>query len=80
MDVVFLKPVWLYLPDGSKERVIAETGDIAGISFDSVQGGVERRHYFRYNDYSITQTERGDYVVSPVDDLSVFHWRMVHLV
>ena len=68
MDVVFLKTVWLYLPDGSKERIIAQTGDNTGISFDSIQAGVERRHYFKYNDYSITQTERGDYVVSPVDD------------
>lgn len=68
MDVVFLKPVWLYLPDGSKERIIAQTGDDKGISFDSVQASVERRHYFKYNEYSITQTERGDYVVSPVDD------------
>ena len=68
MDVVFLKPVWLYLPDGSKERIIAQTGDITGISFDSVQGGVEWKHYFKYDKYSITQTERGDYVVSPVDD------------
>lgn len=68
MDVVFLKSVWLYLPDGSKERIIAETGDDTGIGFDSIHDGVERRHYFRYSDYSITQTERGDYVVSPVDD------------
>lgn len=68
MDVVFLKPVWLYLPDGSKERIIAQIGDDKGISFDSIQAGVERRHYFKYNKYSITQTERGDYVVSPVDD------------
>lgn len=68
MDVVFLKPVWLYLPDGSKERVIAQTGGDKGISFDSIQAGVERRHYFKYNDYSITQTERGDYVVSPIGD------------
>lgn len=66
--MVFLKPVWLYLPDGSKERIIAKTGDNNGIGFDSVNAGVERRHYFRYNDYSITQTEKGDYVVSPVDD------------
>lgn len=66
--MVFLKPVWLYLPDGSKERIIAQTGDSKGIGFDSVQAGVERRHYFKYNEYSITQTERGDYVVSPVDD------------
>lgn len=68
MDVVFLKQVWLYLPDGSKERIIAQTGDNKGIGFDSIQAGVERRHYFKYNDYSITQTKRGDYVVSPVDD------------
>lgn len=68
MDVVFLKPVWVYLPDGSKERIIAQTGDDKGISFDSICDGVERRHYFKYNDYSIMQTERGDYVVSPVDD------------
>lgn len=68
MDTVFLKPVWLYLPDGSKERTIAQTGDDKGIGFDSVQGGVERRHYFKYSDYSITQTKIGDYVVSPVDD------------
>lgn len=68
MDVVFLRPVWLYLPDGSKERVIAQTGDNNGIDFDSVHAGVEHRRYFKYNEYSITQTERGDYVVSPVDD------------
>ena len=68
MDVVFLRPVWLYLPDGSKERIISQTGDDKGIGFDSIHGGVERRHYFKYNEYSITQTERGDYVVSPVDD------------
>ena len=68
MDVVFLKPVWLYLPDGSSERIIAQTGDNKGIGFDSVHAGVERRHYFKYNDYLIAQTERGDYVVSPVDD------------
>ena len=68
MDVVFLKTVWLYLPDGSKERIIAQTGDNEGIGFDSIQSGVERKHYFKYNEYSITQTERGDYVVSPVDD------------
>lgn len=68
MDTVFLKTVWLYLPDGSKERIIAQTGDDRGIGFDSIHGGVERRHYFKYKDYSITQTERGDYVVSPVDD------------
>lgn len=68
MDTVFLKTVWLYLPDGSKERIIAQTGGDKGISFDSIQAGVERRHYFKYKDYSITQTEKGDYVVSPVDD------------
>lgn len=68
MDVVFLKTVWLYLPDGSKERIIAQTGDDMGIGFDSIRAGVERRHYFRHNKYSITQTERGDYVVSSVDD------------
>ena len=39
-----------------------------GIGFDSIQAGVERRHYFKYDEYSIAQTERGDYVVSPVDD------------
>lgn len=64
MDTVFLKTVWLYLPDGSKERIIAQTGDNKGIGFDSIQAGVERKHYFRYDEYSITQTERGDYVVS----------------
>lgn len=64
---MFLKPVWLYLPDGSKERIIAQTGDDKGIGFDSVHANVERKHYFKYNEYSITQTERGDYVVSPVD-------------
>ena len=68
MDVVFLKPVWLYLPDGSKERIIARTGDDKGIGFDSIRAGIERKHYFKYNEYSITQTERGDYIVSPVDD------------
>ena len=66
-DVLFLRPVWLYLPDGNRERIIAQTGDNTGIGFDSVQAGVERRHYFRYNKYSITQTEKGDYVVSPND-------------
>lgn len=65
VDVVFLKTVWLYLPDGSRERIIAQIGDDNGIGFDSIHGGVERRHYFKYKDYSITQTERGDYVVSP---------------
>ena len=68
MDAVFLRQVWLYLPDGSKERIIAQTGDSKGIGFDSVQAGVERRHYFKYNDYSIIRTEKGDYIVSPVDD------------
>nr|DAR43391.1 MAG TPA: nucelotide kinase [Caudoviricetes sp.] len=68
MDTVFLKTVWLYLPDGSKERIIAQTGDDKGISFDSIHDGVERKHHFKYNDYLITQTERGDYMVSPVDD------------
>lgn len=66
--MVFLKPVWLHLPDGSKERIIAQTGDNTGIGFDTVHAGVDVRRYFRYSDYSITQTERGDYVVSPVDD------------
>lgn len=65
---MFLKAVWLYLPDGSKERIIAQTGDSTGIGFDSIHDDVERRHYFKYDEYSITQTERGDYVVSPVDD------------
>lgn len=65
---MFLRQVWLYLPDGSKERIIAQTGGDKGISFDSIHGGVERRHYFKYDEYSITKTERGDYVVSPVDD------------
>lgn len=65
---MFLKTVWLYLPDGSKERIIAQTGDDKGINFDSIHAGVERRHYFKYDEYSITQTEKGDYVVSPVDD------------
>ena len=63
-----MRPVWLYLPDGSKERIIAETGDSIGITFDSVHAGVETRRYFRYTDYSITQTEKRDYIVSPVDD------------
>lgn len=63
-----MKTVWLHLPDGGKERIIAQTGGDKGIGFDSIQAGVERRHYFKYSDYSITQTERGDYVVSPVDD------------
>lgn len=68
VDTVFLRPVWLYLPDGSKERIIAQTGDDKGIGFDSVHADEGRRHYFKYDEYSITQTERGDYVVSPVDD------------
>lgn len=68
MDVVFLKSVWLYLPDGSRERIIAQTGDNERIGFDSIHAGVEVRRYFKYTDYSITQTENGDYVVSPVDD------------
>lgn len=66
--MVFLKPVWLYLPDGSKERIIAQTGDNTGIDFDFVHAGVKTRRYFKYTDYSITRTERGDYVVSPLDD------------
>lgn len=68
-DVVFLRQIWLYLPDGSRERIIAQTGDNERIGFDSVHAGVEHRRYFRYNDYSITQTEKGDYVVSPVDNV-----------
>lgn len=68
MDTVFLRQVWLYLPDGSKERIIAQTGDDTGIGFDSIQTGAERRHYFKYSDYFITQTDRVDYVVSPMDD------------
>lgn len=68
MDTVFLKPVWLYLPDGSRERIIAQTGDSKGVGFDSIRGGVEQRHYFKYDEYSITRTEEGDYVVSPADD------------
>lgn len=68
MDTVFLKTIWLHLPDGSKERIIAQTGDSKGIGFDSIQAGAERKHYFKYDEYSITRTERGDYVVSPVDD------------
>lgn len=74
MDVVFLKPVWLYLPDGSSERVIAQTGDDNGVGFDSVQAGVERRHYFKYNEYSITQTKRGDYVVSPDNEYEKIYY------
>lgn len=68
MDVAYLKPVWLYLPDGSRERIIAQTGDDKGIGFDSVHANEERRHYFKYDEYSIMRTERGDYVVSPADD------------
>lgn len=33
-----------------------------------MRAGAEQLRYFKYNKYSITQTERGDYVVSPVDD------------
>jgi hypothetical protein len=74
VDVVFLKPVWLYLPDGSKERIISRTGDSKGIGFDSLQAGVERRHYFKYNEYSITQTERGDYVVLPDNEYEKIYY------
>ena len=74
MDTVFLRPVWLYLPDGSKERIIAQTGDGTGIGFDSIQAGVERRHYFKYGEYSIMQTERGDYVVSPNDEYEKIYY------
>ena len=74
MGTVFLRPVWLYLPDGSKERIIAQTGGDKGISFDSIQAGVERRHYFKYSDYSITQTERGDYVVSPDNECEKIYY------
>lgn len=63
-----MRQVWLYLPDGSRERIIAQTADTERIGFDSIHAGVEVRRYFKYNEYSITQTERGDYVVSPVDD------------
>jgi hypothetical protein len=51
-------------------RSVLSVTEIArnGFGFDSIHDGVERRHYFKYNDYSITQTKRGDYVVSPVDD------------
>ena len=66
--MVFLRQVWLYLPDGSRERIIACAGDSDRIGFDSVHAGVETRRYFKYTDYSITQTEKGDYVVSPMDD------------
>ena len=74
MDMVFLKTVWLYLPDGSKERIIAQTGDDKGVGFDSLQAGVERKHYFKYDEYSITQTERGDYVVSPDDEYEKIYY------
>lgn len=74
MDVVFLKPVWLYLPDGSKERIIAQTGDDTGIGFDSIHDDVERRHYFKYDEYSITQTEKGDYIVSPNDECEKIYY------
>lgn len=63
-----MRQVWLYLPDGSRERIIAQTGDDNGIGFDSVHASEERRHYFKYDEYSITQTGKGDYVVSPVDN------------
>ena len=63
-----MRQVWLYLPDGSKERLIACTGDNERIGFDSIHAGVDTKRYFKYDEYSITQTERGDYVVSPVDD------------
>lgn len=68
MDVVFLKQVWLYLPDGSRERIVAQTGDNDRIGFDTVHASVEHRRYFKYSDYSITQTGRGDYIVSPNDE------------
>lgn len=74
MDTVFLRPVWLYLPDGSEERIIAQTGDDKGVGFDSIQGGVERRHYFKYSDYSITRTEKGDYVVSPDNEYEKIYY------
>lgn len=61
---MLLKTVWLYLPDGSKERIIAQTGDNTGIRFDSIRAGVGQLRYFRYDEYSITQTEEGDYIVS----------------
>lgn len=61
-----MRPVWLYLPDGSREQIIAQTGDNDRIGFDSIHAGVETSRYFKYTDYSITQTEKGDYVVSPV--------------
>nr|DAY28388.1 MAG TPA: nucelotide kinase [Caudoviricetes sp.] len=71
---MFLKPVWLYLPDGSKERIIAQTGNNTGIGFDSIQAGVERRHYFKYDEYSITKTEEGDYVVSPDNEYEKIYY------
>lgn len=74
MDTVFLKPIWLYLPDGSKERIIAQTGDSKGIGFDSLQAGVERKHYFKYDEYSIMQTERGNYVVSPNNEYEKIYY------
>ena len=74
MDVVFLKPVWLHLPDGRRERIIATAGDNTGISFDSLQAGVERKHYFKYDEYSITQTEKGDYVVSPDNEYEKIYY------
>lgn len=74
MDTVFLRQVWLYLPDGSKERIISQTADNIGIGFDSVRAGVETRRYFKYTDYSITQTEKGDYVVSPNDECEKIYY------
>ena len=74
MDTVFLKTVWLYLPNGSKERIIAQTGDDKGITFDSIQPGMERKHYFKYDEYSITQTEEGDYVVSPDNEYEKIYY------
>lgn len=62
------------MPDGSKERIIAQTGDDKGVGFDSLQAGVERRHYFKYSEYSITQTERGDYVVSPDNEYEKIYY------
>lgn len=74
MDTVFLKQVWLYLPDGSKERIIAQTGDDKGIGFDSIQAGAERRHYFKYDEYSITRTKEGDYVASPDNEYEKIYY------
>ena len=74
VDTVFLRQVWLYLPDGSKERLTAETGDNERIGFDSVHAGVEHRRYFKYTDYSITRTERGDYVVSPKNECEKIYY------